>query len=83
MEYNFLEILIFVLLALLFAKEQLFAWVGKKFNLKGSVTERKMDTLAHYFNHDTTAHLTKLHDTSEETLQILKEFKEYGIRIRK
>jgi peptidoglycan hydrolase CwlO-like protein len=68
--FDFMEILIMVLVGLLFFKEQLFVLVRKKFGLSGQDTNNdlstKMDTLAQHFNHETTDILSDIRDIQKD-----------------
>lgn len=67
---NFPEILILVLIGLLFFKENMLAWLGKKMGFTSSSeiphwAHELLDeqaTLKQYFNHDTTAQHDKTHE---------------------
>lgn len=61
---------------------------GHKKSLEDIVDQMKhlfgeQQSLKEHYNHKTTGKLDKIEETSEKTLQILNEFKEYGIHIRK
>lgn len=55
--------------------------LGVTLGKKDPITKR-MDSLIEYVNHRETEKLDKLIEIGEETRQVMKELKEYGIRCR-
>ena len=61
MEYNFLQILILILIGLMFFKENLLKWVGRYFGFKnGNTVETKVDKLTTHYNHEITQILNNI-----------------------
>ena len=89
--FNFLEILVFIMLGLLFFKEGLLAWVSKMF---GYEREEESDVpiwarqLQLHYNEETTQILNKIldklgvmHDCLKRANTSLDIIKEYGVKI--
>lgn len=65
MTFDFTQILILVLIAILFFKEEMKSWIPRFFGLKGNSPGAgmkelglKMDTLSGHYNHETTGLLS-------------------------
>ena len=87
-----MEFLIVVLVAISFFKEQVIKLIYFRFgveNRKASEGERRQPItgevarLSNYYNHDLTDRLEKIQESSNKTVTLLEELKEYGIKIRK
>lgn len=82
---QFHEALIFLLIGLLFFKEQILKYIG----MAGDDTPEWAERLIQYANHDTTKMHEKTHsvlerveDKQELIVTLIKEMKEYGIKVR-
>jgi hypothetical protein len=96
-EYGFtpLNVLLIVMLYLVLANQGVVPRFWSKDEQKEQIPDwakqlhANQDKLAQYANHDTTKHhemthdmLGELKDISKESLHVLKELKEYGIKCR-
>lgn len=78
--FSFLELLVFILIGLLFFKEQIMSWLGARFSGKNGedaheeeVTPLWADRLIQYANHDTTKMHEKTHEKLDKFADIMKE----------
>lgn len=97
MNLDFLQWLVVGLLGALFFKEEMKGYISSKLGKDPETPAMKTDRLARYYNHDLTDKLDQIlkaeeeehmaNDRTREVLasvdSLLREFKEYGIKIRK
>lgn len=79
--WNFQEILIIIMIALLFGKDTLLPAILKKLgwsNGNGKDLKSMMQDLQTHFNHDTTALLTEIKDNTRAIVSKLEELEKYG-----
>lgn len=92
---HFMESLTVILIALLFFKEQLTKLIYFRFGVeqrngnggedrrgKNNIMFGEVNRLSNYYNHDLTDRLEKIQASTDKTVSLLEELKEYGIKIR-
>lgn len=91
MQPDFLQTLILLLVGLLFFKENILSWIGKKlgFNNGDKVPDWAKQLQFHY-NHETTELLKEIRDSQtgmckkmDKAINLLENQDKYGIKVRK
>ena len=85
MNLDFFQILILILIALLFGKDNLLPAILKKLGWSnGHKTQnQKLDDIANNHLHTVRDSLDRLEQGQDRMITLLEEFKEYGIKHRK
>ena len=91
MNFEFLQTLILLLIGLLFFKENVLSWIGKKLGFSnGSKVPDWATKLQEHYNHDTTKLLEEIRDSQTNTckkldkvITLLENQDKYGVITRR